>query len=191
MESAPTLPRALEAQLDRAALDVYQQAFDAFRVQDNSSSSADISRITGESILRRAREAISSAQRGHNGRLSLQNRLPTEVLCNVWQNLSFSDRIAVSHVCGEWRDAALNSPPLWKHVEFYTTRHSLACYCTYCKDQADFEDSHAPGYPPLAKPGAGPLPHFLHHALPCPGGRPHHLGAFAFWGPSSEAARSR
>ncbi|EJD42492.1 hypothetical protein AURDEDRAFT_145693 [Auricularia subglabra TFB-10046 SS5] len=51
-----------------------------------------------------------------------------------------------THVCSEWRVAALSSPPLWKHVEFYTTRHSLDCQCIYRKRQVDFERGHAPGW---------------------------------------------
>ncbi|EJD37315.1 hypothetical protein AURDEDRAFT_173589 [Auricularia subglabra TFB-10046 SS5] len=147
MSPTPRLPPDLQTRVKDTFTNVYFHAVSALGASDSSRSSADIARASGESILLSIRAAISCAQREHNERLSLQNRLPVEIWCHVWQYLPFADRIAVTHVCSRWRSTVLDFPALWKHLTFYTTLHASHCFCAGCFDKENEEyERHAPGW---------------------------------------------
>jgi len=77
------------------------------------------------------------------------NRLPPEILCDIFQyvitrqcddpvaasaRLSRLDHaatpLAISHVCGYWREVALNTPGLWVNIEFRMHTSAVPSYLT-------------------------------------------------------------
>lgn len=55
----------------------------------------------------------------------------------AWQYLPLADRLAVTHVCRDWRDAALRTPSVWACVDFRFDRHAKGCACDECAFEGD------------------------------------------------------
>jgi len=73
--------------------------------------------------------ALNQAMKNHP---SPASQLPDELWTGIWQGLPFADRIAVSHVCRDWRTLALATATVWSHVHFFSTLHYASCKCTTC-----------------------------------------------------------
>ncbi|KZW01232.1 hypothetical protein EXIGLDRAFT_830195 [Exidia glandulosa HHB12029] len=88
-----------------------------------------------EAVLGSVRDALVSELRDQSNRLFPRYRLPDELWCMIWRQLSLDGRIHVSHVCHDWRTLALSSPALWSDLHFVTSRHDQDyCDCHDCED---------------------------------------------------------
>ncbi|EJD43202.1 hypothetical protein AURDEDRAFT_167619 [Auricularia subglabra TFB-10046 SS5] len=89
---------------------------------------------------------LASEIRCLNARLSLQNRLPNELWCNVWELLSDVDRVSVTRVCSHWRALCHGFPRLSTDLLFYTTYHSHWCRCPECTGSIEEKDHNPSGW---------------------------------------------
>jgi len=53
-----------------------------------------------------------------NPRIWRLPNIPNEVWLEIWSRLPMHGRLAVTHVCRDWRQLALGSPTLWSDIEF-------------------------------------------------------------------------
>lgn len=72
-------------------------------------------RSAAEAIVNHVKSIVARALNQMN-QTSLYQRLPKEVWCAAWEYLSLEYRVAVSQVCTDWRDAAINDPHLWTSI---------------------------------------------------------------------------
>jgi hypothetical protein len=78
-------------------------------------------------VLENRRKGLEKSMGYYRSFLSPIHRLPSEVLCNIfdlcceWTHLSYSSRkprvIELSEVCGRWRDIILSTPSLWATLD--------------------------------------------------------------------------
>ncbi|KZW00822.1 hypothetical protein EXIGLDRAFT_123165 [Exidia glandulosa HHB12029] len=82
-------------------------------------------------MLRRQLDiTLASTAQGLNPACSLQLRLPDELWCMIWQDLSLADRVSVSLVCHAWRTLALGCPRVWSSIDFDSDVHGKSCKCS-------------------------------------------------------------
>ncbi|KAF5332744.1 hypothetical protein D9611_005421 [Ephemerocybe angulata] len=104
-------------------------------IQENEEVLAEINAQI--KALELARDAQVSLIQRHTALLSPIKRLPDDILSTLFLTLSsdagnrdmeVSSRhpaVVVSHVCGRWRQLALDSPALWASLKIYMTIHSM------------------------------------------------------------------
>ncbi|EJD42676.1 hypothetical protein AURDEDRAFT_126267 [Auricularia subglabra TFB-10046 SS5] len=73
-------------------------------------------------VTDRVHGALVSELRATNRRRSPILRVPNEISCMIWSLLDLRDKIAVTHVCADWRTVALGTPTLWRTLEGYSSR---------------------------------------------------------------------
>ncbi|EJD35055.1 hypothetical protein AURDEDRAFT_175893 [Auricularia subglabra TFB-10046 SS5] len=101
-----------------------------------------------QAIEELVKTTLASEMRPLNAALSLQNRLPNELWCLVWEALSAADRISVSLVCSRWRGLLYSFPRLCSPLLFYTTCHSAQCKCLGCtRTPSRYSDGDPAGWP--------------------------------------------
>lgn len=61
-------------------------------------------------------DTICACARRHNDKLPRINSIPLELLCASFAQLSYRDRITITHVCKWWRQIALEHATLWNRV---------------------------------------------------------------------------
>ncbi|EJD43182.1 hypothetical protein AURDEDRAFT_167599 [Auricularia subglabra TFB-10046 SS5] len=85
-----------------------------------------------QAIEELVKTTLAAEMRPLNAALSLQNRLPNELWCLIWEPLSAADRVSVSLVCSQCRALLYSCPRLCNRLLFYTTCHSAQCKCLGC-----------------------------------------------------------
>ena len=62
-----------------------------------------------------------------------QCQLPVELWAAVFAHLAQRDRVTVSHVSHDWREASMVSGQLWTSPFFLSAEHAAECDCQRCK----------------------------------------------------------
>jgi len=84
-------------------------------------------------IISSARESLASYLRAHNRQTVLARyQLPTELFGQVCETLKPDERVSITQVSHDWREAALASPQLWTSISFVSSKHLDNCECTTC-----------------------------------------------------------
>ena len=85
-------------------------------------------------ILEAMDEAIRDELYSFNPRIWRVPNAPNEVWSEIWTLLPMHDRVAVSHVCRDWRRIALSSPSLWSDIDFeYSCNAHYEDYPKQCR----------------------------------------------------------
>ncbi|KAH7101856.1 hypothetical protein BKA62DRAFT_702520 [Auriculariales sp. MPI-PUGE-AT-0066] len=99
-------------------------------------SAAMITKLSSE-VIDCVKLSVSVAMQNHNLETQARLYLPVELWGAIWRQLSTRERIAVSHVSRDWRQAALASPHLWSSARFVSAAHDKDCTCRACRDAKD------------------------------------------------------
>ncbi|KAH7101231.1 hypothetical protein BKA62DRAFT_703966 [Auriculariales sp. MPI-PUGE-AT-0066] len=119
-----------KAALERTSLHVLHDQLDGFGT--SSLLNATTLETIVEEIVTTVRCALASALQQLNRTRLRQPPLPNELWCQVWEKLPVHDRMVVSHVSSDWRQAASCCPQLWSSTSFVSTLHSEDCQCATC-----------------------------------------------------------
>jgi len=122
--------------LQDIALSIFRGRMESPQRIDSAASAPAVSALADE-IVTTIRSTLAEELREMNRTVLTHYHLPVELMCLIWQHLPPHDRLTVSHISHDWREAAAaHCPQLWNSVSFTSTLHAESCVCATCSSES-------------------------------------------------------